>query len=150
MSSKKSLSYINIEADKNKQQQPELLQKDVRNVELDNNIENNDITELQNTLNYQAKIVESYGYDTYTGDFNEKVFPITKEDKQMDSIAKDFKAYFKTCSEYEDYLKKLIKRYEIKPSGNILKRVAFTLKNDNLSQHNSNYITTAIDYQTFS
>ena len=94
--------------------------------------------------------MESYGYDTDTGDFNEKVFPITKEDKQMDSIAKDFKAYFKTCSEYEDYLKELIKRYEIKPSGNILKRVAFTLKNDNLSQHNFNYITTAIDYQTFS
>ena len=68
----------------------------------------------------------------------------------MDSIAKDFKNYFKTCSEYGDYLKELIKRYEIKPSGNILKRVAFTLKNDNPSKHTSNYITTAIDYQTFS
>ena len=108
------------------------------------------LAELQNTLNYQAKIVESYGFDTYTGDFNEKLFPITKEDKQMDSIAKDFKNYFKTCSEYGYYLKELIKRYDIKPSGNILKRVDFTLKNDNLSKHNSNYITAAIDYQTFS
>ena len=41
------------------------------------------LAELQNTFNYQAKIVESYGYDIYTGEFNEKVFPITKEDKQM-------------------------------------------------------------------
>ena len=56
------------------------------------------LAELQNTLNYQARIVESYGYDTYTGDFNAKVFPITKEDKDMDSIAKDFKNYFRTCS----------------------------------------------------
>ena len=110
------------------------------------------LVELQNTLQYQAKIVESYGYDTYTGDFNEKVFPITKEDKQMDSIAKDFKNYFDTCSEYGDYLKELIKRYEIKPSGNILKRVAFNLKKDNnvISKHTSNYITTVIDYKTFS
>ena len=110
------------------------------------------LEELQDTLKCQAKIVESYGYDTYTGDFNEKVFPITKEDKQMDNIAKDFKNYFQTCSKYGDYLKELIKRYDIKPSGNISKRVAFTLKNDdnNISKHNSNYITTAIDYQTFS
>jgi hypothetical protein len=109
------------------------------------------LAELQNTLNYQAKIVESYGYDTYTGNYNAKVFPIAKEDKQMDSIAKDFENYFKTCSEYEDYLKELIKRYEIKPSGNILKRVAFTLKNDNnMPKHNSNYITTVIDLKSFS
>ena len=108
------------------------------------------LAELQNNLNYQAKIVESYGYDTYTGDFNEKVFPITKEDKQMDSIANDFKNYFKICSEYGDYLKELIKRYKIKPSGNIIKRVAFTLKNDNNNMSNSNYIPTVIDSQSFS
>jgi hypothetical protein len=94
--------------------------------------------------------MERYGYNPYRGEYDTKKFPITKEDKQMDSIAKDFKNYFKTCSEYEDYLKELIKRYEIKPSGNILKRVAFTLKNDNLSKHNSNYIAATIDYQTFS
>jgi hypothetical protein len=49
--------------------------------------------------------------------------------------------------------KRINKRYEIKPSGNILKRVAFTLKNydNNMSKTNSNYITTtAIEYQTFS
>ena len=59
------------------------------------------LSELQNNLKYQAKIVESYGYDIYTGDFNEKVFPITKEDKQMDSIAQDFKNYFQICSDLE-------------------------------------------------
>ena len=32
----------------------------------------------------------------------------------MDSIAKDFKNYFQTCSEYADFLKELIKKYDIK------------------------------------
>ena len=109
------------------------------------------LAELQNNLNYQAKIVESYGYDIYTGDFNEKVFPITKEDKQMDSIAKNFKNYFQICSEYGDYLKELIKKYNIKQSGNISKRVAFNLKKDNnMSKHNSKFIPTVIDPQSFS
>ena len=86
------------------------------------------LAELQNTLNYQARSVESYGYDTYTGDFNEKVFPITKEDKQMDSIGKDFENYEQAVSEYDDYLKHLVKKYNIKQSGNILKTVAFNLE----------------------
>ena len=29
----------------------------------------------------------------------------------MDSIAKNLKNYFKTCSKYRDYLKELIKKY---------------------------------------
>ena len=83
------------------------------------------LAELQNTLNYQAKIVESYGYDKYTGDFNAKVFPITKEDKQIDSITNDFKNYFNTISEYNDYLRELIKKYNIKPTGNLVQWLSF-------------------------
>lgn len=108
------------------------------------------LAELQNTLNYQARIVESYGYDTYSGDFNAKAFPITKEDKQMDSISKDFKNYFHICSEYGDYLRELIKKYNIKQSGNISKRIAFNLKKDNMSKNDSKFIPTVIDPQSFS
>ena len=113
------------------------------------------LAELQNNLKYQAKIVESYGYDTYTGDFNEKVFPITKEDKQMDSIAKDFKNYFKTLEEYYNYLKELIKKYKIKPTGNLVRRLAFNINinNDNISnleQQHCQFITAVIDWQDFS
>ena len=57
MSSKKSISYINIEADKNKQQQPEFLQKDVRNVKLDNN---NGITELQRKIDTITRYQKPY------------------------------------------------------------------------------------------
>lgn len=54
------------------------------------------LVDLQNTLEYYAKVVESYGYDPSTGDYDAKKFPITKEDRQMKSIAKNFKNYFKT------------------------------------------------------
>ena len=109
------------------------------------------LAELQNTLDYQARIVESYGYDTYKGEFNEKVFPITKEDNQMKSIAKDFKNYESALMEYDDYLKHLVKKYNIKQSGNILKRVAFNIekKDDNTLEQDSRYINTVIDNTYF-
>ena len=88
------------------------------------------LAELQSVLNYQAKIVVSYGYDPYTGDIDTKKFPITKEDKEMDQIANDFKNYFNTISEYNDYLKELIKKYKIKPTGNLVQRLIFHFYND--------------------
>lgn len=45
----------------------------------------------------------------------------TKEDKQMKNITHDFKNYFNTISEYENYLKELIKKYNIKQTGNRIK-----------------------------
>lgn len=63
MPSKKSLSYIKtaVEAvDKNIQQQPELLQKDFRNVECNNNIENNDIKELKRKIDTIARYQKPY------------------------------------------------------------------------------------------
>ena len=59
--------------------------------------------------------MKNYGYDPPTGEYNEKMLPEPKEDKQKKNIAKDFKAYFKTLDEYADFLKELIKKYEIKP-----------------------------------
>ena len=55
----KSLSYIKTAeaVDKNTQQQPELLQKDVRNVELDNN---NGITELQRKIDTITRYQKPY------------------------------------------------------------------------------------------
>lgn len=88
------------------------------------------LSELKSTLEYHAKIIESYGYDPYTGDFDEKKFPITKEDKHMDKIDKDFKNYFNSVSEYNIYLKELIKKYNIKQLGNTIKRVSFNLNKD--------------------
>ena len=40
----------------------------------------------------------------------------------MENIAKDFQNYFKVVEEYYDYLKELIKKYNIKPTGNLPSR----------------------------
>lgn len=115
---------------------------------LNNNKEYDNLTDLQDTLEYYAKIVRFYGYDPYTGDYDAKKFPITKEDKHMDNIAKDFKEFFKALSKYNDYLKELIKQYHIKQSGNITKRIAFTLNSAN-SSINYPFIRIGIDPQLF-
>ena len=73
------------------------------------------LADIQDTLEYYAKIVKNYGYDPSTGEYNEKMLPEPKEDKQKKNIAKDFKAYFNTLDEYADFLKELIKKYDIKP-----------------------------------
>ena len=82
-------------------------------------------------MEYHAKIVERYGYDPYTGEYDAKKFPITKEDKQKENIDKDFDNYDQTLEEYSDYLKELIKKYNIKPTGNLVKRLAFNIHTDN-------------------
>jgi hypothetical protein len=99
--------------------------------------EYDELAELQNVLKYNSKIVESYGYDPYTGDIDTKKFPITKEDKEMDKIANDFKNYFNTISEYNGYLKELIKKYNIQPTGNLVQRLIFYIHND-IDNTNSN------------
>ena len=111
------------------------------------------LAELQSTLEYNAKIVESYGFDTYTGDFNEKMFPVTKEDKQMENIAKDFKNYDQAVSEYDDYLKELIKKYNIKPTGNLVKRIAFNIRTDydgnSKQKQHFKFVTAVVDLKDF-
>ena len=63
MPSKNSLSYIKTTtADKYKQQYPELLQKDFRNVEYSNNniIENNNIEELKRKIDTITRYQKPY------------------------------------------------------------------------------------------
>jgi hypothetical protein len=105
-------------------------------------------------LEYYAKIVKNYGYDPQTGEYNEKMLPEPKEDKQKKNIEKDFKAYFKTLDEYTDFLKELIKKYNIKPppSEGKLVHLAFNLNtntNDNTEykKRHFKFIRTDQDWQ---
>ena len=100
-------------------------------------------------MEYYAKITESYGFNRYTNEFNEKLFPITKDDKQMKKYKKDIDNYNQALINYITYLKYLIKKYKIKQSGNTLKRVAFNLKTptDLISQYP--FVTTTMDYRFF-
>jgi hypothetical protein len=85
------------------------------------------LEELRSNLDYNLKIVKSYGYDPYTGDYDLKKFPITKEDKQEKNIDKDFDNYNQALEEYRNYLKELIKKYDIKPTGNLVQRLTFRI-----------------------
>jgi len=114
------------------------------------------LIELNYNLKYHKRIVESFGYNPYTGDVDEKKFPITKEDKQMKNIAKDFDRYFQALSEYYDYLKELIKKYDIKPIGNLVKRLAFNIQTDSDDDDSSKskeqhfkFVTAVIDFKDF-
>ena len=105
--------------------------------------------DLKNTLDYFDKITQSYGYDKYTGELNEKLFPITKDDKQMKEIVKNIDNYNQALMQLKDYLKQLIKKYNIKPIGNIDKRLAFKLKKDIYPDENSRSIKIVIDNTYF-
>jgi hypothetical protein len=83
------------------------------------------LKELKDTVEYYSKIVESYGYDPHTGDYDTHKFPITKDDKQKKTIEKDFDDYFQALEEYIDYVKQLIIKYDVKPTGNLVQRLTF-------------------------
>jgi hypothetical protein len=122
---------------------------------LTNKKEYDGLVDLQNTLEYYAKIVESYNYDPSTGNYDTKKFSITKEDMQMKNIAKDFKNYFKSLEEYYNYLKELIKRYNIRRTENTVRRLAFNINSKNNThnmkqQHPFKFITAVMDWQDFS
>lgn len=111
------------------------------------------LADLQDTLEYYGKIMKNYGYDPHTGDFNEKMLPEPKEDKQKKNISKDFKAYFNTLDEYAQCLKELIKKYKINhPTEENLVHLAFNLninENDNTEhkQHPLKFIIVNIDWE---
>jgi uncharacterized coiled-coil DUF342 family protein len=96
-------------------------------------------------LEYHGKIVECYDYDPYTDEYDTKKFPITKEDKQMKNIEKDFDNYDQALEEYGNYLKELIKKYDIKPPAeNLVKSLAFNIHTDNDDDSTNSKTTTTI------
>ena len=117
------------------------------------------LADVKGTLEYHGKIVERYGYDPYTGEYDIKKFPITKEDKQKENIDKDFDNFDQALEEYVNCLKELIKKYGIKSTGN-LQRLTFKIDtnyNDNrinskhsqLPNFDSKYISVTVDCDYF-
>jgi sulfur relay (sulfurtransferase) DsrC/TusE family protein len=73
----------------------------------------------------------------------------------MKNIAKDFDNYFQALEEYDNYLKEIIKKYNIKPpAGNLVKRLAFNIHTDddnstNSKQQHFKFLTAVVDWQDF-
>lgn len=116
---------------------------------MDDKKEYDKLVDLQTTLDYYGNITDSYGFDKYTNEFNAKLFPITKDDREKEVIKNNIENYNQAVKEYINFLKYLIKKYDIKQAGNITKRIAFNLRNDSKSSQNSKFITTVIDSKYF-
>lgn len=110
------------------------------------------LVELNDHLKYLTKIVKSYGFDPYTGNFDQKQFPVTKEDKQIQNIKKDFNDYNQVLEQYNSHLRYLIQKYKIKSVGNTIKRLAFNLEKNvrnNEKQKKYKFINELVDNTFF-
>jgi len=153
-----SFSFYQHDNNNNREQKIEVL--DMNNISnlkslgytivlLNDKKEYDKLADLDNTLEYYAKITESYGFDRYTYEFNEKLFPVTKDDREMKNIKKDIDDYNQALEEYTNYLQYLIQKYKIKQSGNIIKRIAFTFRTGTEQQMNNKPIPAIVDYRFF-
>ena len=116
---------------------------------MDDKKEYDKLLELKTTLDYYDKITQSYGFDKYTNEFNAKLFPVTKDDKQKKDIENNIDNYNQALGEYNNYLKYLVKKYKIRQTGNTIKRIAFNRRNDIQASQNSKFITAVIDHTYF-
>jgi hypothetical protein len=127
---------------------------DTNSIFLKDKREYDKLKELRDTLKYNEKIVEHYGYNPYTDEYDTKKFPITKEDKQKENIDKDFDNYFQALEEYNNYIKELIKKYNIKPKANF-QRLTFKIHNNTNSKQpqlpnlDLEFITVAVNLDYF-
>ena len=104
------------------------------------------LQDLVNSLEYYGTIMDSYGLEKTTDEFNDKLFFTVKDDNHLKNIIKDIEIYNKIVIEYKDYLKYLIKKYNIYPSGNLDKRIAFYLNHKTIA---NKFIHVVIDYTFF-
>jgi hypothetical protein len=84
-------------------------------VRVSNLYDNNRLEDYVNSLQHYKKLMKQYGYDEITEEFNYKLFPVPKEDRELTGIKKDIDDFFKLLDEYNDYIRYLVQKYD----GNI-------------------------------
>jgi hypothetical protein len=75
------------------------------------NAEYNKVQDYENSLRHHETLMKQYGYDDSIDDFNYKLFPVPKTDKQLEGIRKDINGYIKLQKEYDEYVICLAKKY---------------------------------------
>ncbi|CAN5684878.1 hypothetical protein BH23THE1_BH23THE1_07910 [soil metagenome] len=80
---------------------------------LENKSEYNRLTELLDTVMYQAKLMSCYGLDTKNGKWNITQYPITQTDRQVAGISSDIQEYNDTINQYNEYARHLGLAYGI-------------------------------------
>lgn len=88
---------------------------------LEKKSEYNRLTELLDTVMYQAKLMSCYGLDTKNGKWDITQYPVTKTDEQIEGISSDIQKYNNTVRRYNDYATHLAIDYGIDISMEIKK-----------------------------
>lgn len=71
------------------------------------------ILELRNTALYYGKLMSHYGFDMKSGTWDKKLFPITKNDKEIEGINSDRLRFNDAVEKYNDYVIHLSKKYHL-------------------------------------
>jgi hypothetical protein len=71
------------------------------------------ILELRNTALYYGKLMSYYGFDMKSGTWDTKLFPITKNDKEIKGINTDRLRFNDAVKKYNDYVILLSKKYHL-------------------------------------
>ena len=123
-------------------------------ISLNDKKEYDKLADLDNALEYYMKIIESFACEIDINELNQVEVSIYKDNLEKENIEKYIENYNQTMKEYTEHFRFLIKKYKIKPSGNISKRLAFTFGNDNNEQQSNKKsykpIVAILDYKSFS
>ncbi len=92
--------------------QPEKFRRSIIII-LESKSEYNRLTELMDSVMYQAKLMSYYGLDTKNGKWDLTQYPVTKTDKQIEGISSDIQKYNNTVHRYNDYAMHLAIDYGI-------------------------------------
>jgi hypothetical protein len=150
-------NYGNVieEIDMNDKENPKVLEiLGYKIILLNDKREYDKLADLDNALEYCMKIIESFACEIDINELNQIEVSICEDNLEKENIEKYIENYNQTMKEYTEHFRFLIKKYKIKPSGNISKRLAFTFGNDNNEQQSNkkNYkpIVAILDYKSFS
>lgn len=80
---------------------------------LENRSEDDRLTELLDSVTYQAKLMSCYSLDTRNGNWGLTKFPVTQTDKQAEGIVSNVQKYNETIHQYNEYATQLEKDYSI-------------------------------------
>lgn len=72
------------------------------------------IVDLRNTALYYGKLMSLYGFDMKSGEWNTKLFSVTKSDKEIEGINSDRLRFNEAVNQYNRYVEYLSRKCHLK------------------------------------
>ena len=82
-------------------------------IHVDNVQDHDTIQYYHDVLENHKKLMKQYGYDEITEEFNRKLFPVPKSDKELEGIRKDIDDFFKLLDKYNEFIRYLVQKYHV-------------------------------------